>query len=127
MRDVWLNQDRLICPHTANAYYSAKQYQIDNPENTKSILVSETASPWKFLASIATALTCESKDKMKETYEELRKLENTSEGKDKLLQMIQEAYEKNGKDFDENMIPEDLREIYKNGVKKYDVFSAKQF
>jgi hypothetical protein len=25
------------------------------------------------------------------------------------------------------MIPEDLREIYKNGVKKYDVFSAKQF
>jgi|GEM_PF-1340969 len=41
--------------------------------------------------------------------------------------MIKEAYKKNGKIFDNNMIPEDLRNIYQNGVEEYETFSAKQF
>ncbi len=127
MREMWLHQDRLICPHTANAFFAAEQYKEENSENRKSIVVSETASPWKFLASIATALTCENRDKMRETYEELRPKENTQEWKEELLKMIEEAYEKNGKDFDENMIPEDLRAIYRNWVRDYEVHSAKKF
>lgn len=127
MRKVWLENNRLICPHTANAFFAAEQYKEENPENTKSIVVSETASPWKFLASVATALTCENRDEMRKKYEELRPKENSPQGIQELIQMIKEAYEKNGKEFDENMIPENLRNIYQNGVKKYGTFSAKQF
>lgn len=127
MKKVWLKNNRLICPHTANAFFATEQYKEENPENTKSIVVSETASPWKFLASVATALTYENRNEMKAKYEELRPKENTQEWKEELLQMIKEAYKKNGKIFDNNMIPEDLRNIYQNGVEEYETFSAKQF
>jgi|GEM_PF-1348904 len=79
MKKVWLKNNRLICPHTANAFFATEQYKEENPENTKSIVVSETASPWKFLASVATALTYENRNEMKAKYEELRPKENTQE------------------------------------------------
>lgn len=121
IRKVWLKHDRLICPHTANAYYAAEQYKKENPNDTKPILVSETASPWKFLTSLAVALTYEEKEIMAYEYEKLRKTENTKEWKDELMEMIIQAFKYNSKEFNEEMIPEDLREIYEKWIEDFEM------
>lgn len=122
IRKVWLKHDRLICPHTANAYYAAEQYKKENPNDTKPILVSETASPWKFLTSLAVALTYEDKDLMAQEYERLRETENTKEWKDELMKMIIQAFKDNSKEFNEEMIPEDLREIYEKWIADFEMY-----
>jgi hypothetical protein len=64
---------------------------------------------------------------MASVYEELRKKESTSEWKTELLNMIKKAYEENGKTFDENMIPEDLRNIYEKWILMPEIEEAKDF
>lgn len=127
IRDLWLNHDRLICPHTANAYHASIQHKLTYPDVKNTILVSETASPWKFLAATAVALTYDFPKKMAFEYEKLRKIENTNEWKEKLLKMITDAYAKHWKIFDENMIPQDLREIYKKWINMWEVQDSKDF
>lgn len=128
IRHIWLEEDRLICPHTANAYFAALQYRKENPDkNRNSILVSETASPWKFLAAIATALTCIDKSEMTKKYLELRELEKTKEWIVSLLEMIRTAYRTNWKEFNENVIPKNLKTIYNNWFAAPAVLSASEF
>jgi threonine synthase len=112
MRDVWLKHDRLICPHTANAYFSAQQYKQGYPKDKSDMLVSETASPWKFLAAVATAVSCNTKEEMSSTYALYKQKEQTKEGVQELLMIIRDAFAFNDKLFDESMIPDDVRKIY---------------
>lgn len=57
---VYHRYERLICPHTANAFLASldPHYRSHhNPGYNIPVLVAETASPWKFPASIYAALS----------------------------------------------------------------------
>lgn len=133
MREVWLMHNRLICPHTANAYFSAQQFAKDYPDiaEKEAILASETASPWKFLAATVAALTCKTKEEMKQKYFELREIEcNISTDLDTIrwfIDMIKDAYVANWREFDESIIPANLREIYDNWFKDLEIKDASEF
>ncbi len=127
MRQVWLEKDRLICPHTANAYFSAQKFKEENPDDDRYMLISETASPWKFVAAVAAALSCDSPDKIKGLYFQYREKEKNKEWVAELMEIIKAAYAKHGRKFDENEIPQDLREIYKTWVAATEVHSCKDF
>lgn len=130
IRNTWLKYNRLICPHTANALCTSQKYR-DDPENedkkNNPILISETASPWKFLASIATALTCEDQSKMEWEYRELRKFETSKKWVEKLLKIIKKAYKDNWIKFDESIIPDNLARIYESSFEVDKVVSADEF
>ena len=127
IRQVWLRRNRLICPHTANAYHSALQLRDKVGATGRNIFISETASPWKFLAAVATALSCEDESDMPARYAELRHLETTREGVQTLIEMIRTAYVQAGRTFRDDMIPEDLRSIYAEGFTLPPVESASRF
>ncbi|MFZ5341015.1 MAG: hypothetical protein ACOZBL_00080 [Patescibacteria group bacterium] len=42
-------------------------------------MISETASPWKFMAATAASLNCGDRSKIKEIYEQFREKEKTKE------------------------------------------------
>lgn len=127
IRQVWIEKWRLICPHTANAYFSANQYKQENPDDKKYMLVSETANPWKFVAAIAAALTCDDPTQIKDLYFQYRKKETSKEWVFELMQIIKAAYIEQGRVFDENDIPQDLREIYTKWFDMPEVVSANDF
>lgn len=126
MRTVFIKTGRLICPHTANAYRAAIKYKQDHPECTLPVLISETASPWKFLASVAAALTAEG-EALEEKYNQLVELEKTQTGVQELLNIIQSAYVDLGKEFTMELIPANLRRIYEDGLPNREVKSAADF
>lgn len=127
MREVFSKHKRLLCPHTANAYCAAQKYMLDNTETEQSIMISETSTPWKFLAAIATALECENKEEMYDTYKKYSKLEKTNEWKNELLVKIEAEYEKFGESFNIDLIPEDLREGYERDTNEdINVYPVKQ-
>ena len=68
----------MICPHTANAVCGLEKYRKSTNDDKKA-LISATASPWKFLASVAAGLSFEETDDVEKLYKEYRKLENSKE------------------------------------------------
>ena len=75
MREYFQKTGELICPHTANALCAWEKIESKFPHSHA--LICETASPWKFLASAAAALSAE-KNIWKE-YELFRPLESSYE------------------------------------------------
>lgn len=60
-------------------------------------------------------------------YDEYRKLERTKEWCLELIEKIKSIYNKYGYEFDENLIPQDLRDIYQRGYESHTMISAKDF
>ncbi len=109
---------RLVCPHTANAYRWLSVMRglegFQDYNDTKA-LVSETASPWKFLAAIAAWVKKQSDldgTSRSELYTQYRKLEKSVEGCRELLIRIQKGLQEAWVEYTEEMIPEWLRKIY---------------
>lgn len=122
--EVFVKTWRLVCPHTANAICWLKKYRKKSNDYETKALVSETASPWKFLAAIAAALHYQTIDERKREqinisyiYQEYRSYESdiTWKGINELIEKIKLFYGKLWKTFNlSDDIPRDLREIYEN-------------
>jgi hypothetical protein len=109
---IFKETKKLVCPHTANAILWLEKYRQNSWNREKKALISATASPWKFLASIAAWLSFEEEENLEKLYNEYKKLENSKEWTEKLLKIIKEKYEKYGKNFSYDLLPENLKEIY---------------
>jgi len=125
VQKVFKETGRLICPHTANAVKWLEEFRNTYKDYDTPALVSETASPWKFLAATAAALEC--KISTLSLYNHYRKLERTREWCLELIEKIKNQYDIYWYKFDENIIPKDLRDIYKNGYKVRETTSAAHF
>jgi len=160
LRTVWetfKKTGRLICPHTANALTWLQRYRDKIDDHETQSIVSETASPWKFLAATAAALLCtrhEESDSFTNTcqidstiididentsyeyvYTQLRKFEkfqgwdniSTKEWIDGLIKIIEKQYSRLWYEFDMNIIPKDLRDLYENGYEMKEVKKVWEF
>ena len=125
VQKVFKETGRLIFPHTANAVKWLEEFRNTYKDYDTPALVSETASPWKFLAATAAALEC--KISTLSLYNHYRKLERTREWCLELIEKIKNQYDIYWYKFDENIIPKDLRDIYKNGYKVRETTSAAHF
>ena len=125
VQKVFKETGRLICPHTANAVKWLEEFRNTYKDYDTPALVSETASPWKFIAATAAALEC--KISTLSLYNHYRKLERTREWCLELIEKIKNQYDIYWYKFDENIIPKDLRDIYKNGYKVRETTSAAHF
>lgn len=109
---------RLICPHTANAYHwlsIMRWLEWFQDYNDTKALISETASPWKFLAAIAAWVENQSDldgTSRSELYTQYREFEKSVEGCRELLIKIQKGLQEAWVEYIEEMIPEWLRKIY---------------
>jgi threonine synthase len=124
--EVFKDTGRLVCPHTANAIAWLEAYR-ESTWDTTPALVSETASPWKFLAATAAALEFEWRDDVMVCYRNYRALERSQAWCHELIEKIKDAYKKYWYEFDEGIIPQDLRDIYENGYESKDIISADSF
>ena len=127
IRNVFEETWRLICPHTANAVKWLEKYRWESHDNQTKALVSETASPWKFLAATATALNSENEGKKMELYERYKKLENSRDWSLELLEIIKRKYASFWYTFNESLLPENLREIYTNWFNEWDACAPEEF
>ena len=75
--ETFRDTGRLVCPHTANALCGLAQYRETSRDASTPALVSETASPWKFLAATAAGLSFEETDDIDGLYAKYRTLEKT--------------------------------------------------
>lgn len=117
----------LVCPHTANAIAGLKKYRKESGDKKTKALISATASPWKFLAATATWLSYKDTDDLEWLYKKYKKLENSGDGAKKLLEIIEKKYSDFGKEFSLELIPENLRNIYKNWYKSEKSVSPEDF
>jgi threonine synthase len=124
---IFKETKKLVCPHTANAILGLEKYRKNSWDTEKKALISATASPWKFLASIATWLSFEEEENLEELYNKYKKLENSKEWTEKLLNIIKEKFEKYGEKFSYDILPENLREIYTNWYKLEKPVSPENF
>lgn len=77
--ETFRDTGRLVCPHTANALCGLKRYRGEYDDSDTPALISETASPWKFLAATAAGLSFEDTDDIDSLYTQYRALEKTRE------------------------------------------------
>jgi threonine synthase len=118
---------KLVCPHTANAILWLEKYRKNSNNTQQKALISATASPWKFLASIAAWLSFEEENNLEELYKQYKKLENSKEWTEELLKIIEEKFEKYWEKFSYDIIPENLREIYLNWYESEQSVSPEEF
>jgi threonine synthase len=120
---------RLVCPHTANALTWLQRYREEFKDNETPALVSETASPWKFLAATAAALEHNhyTSTNIIEKYNFFREYEKTKKWCNFLIETIIKLSEYIWIPIDESIIPIDLREIYKKWFEIPKVIDAKDF
>lgn len=118
---------RLVCPHTANAIAWLKKYREDSWDSISKALVSETASPWKFLAAVAAGLSYKDTTDLEWLYKKYKQLENTREWALELIEIIKNKYTTYWKIFSLDLIPANLREIYKAWYKNNQVVGPEQF
>lgn len=93
MQKYFWETGSLVCPHTANALCAWEKIQALFP-NTHA-LICETASPWKFLASAATAVSTTSD--VWWLYESLRPLESDYASIQELIKKIEIWFQQQGK------------------------------
>jgi len=125
VQKVFKKSWRLICPHTANAVKWLEEYRDEYGDDITPALVSETASPWKFLAATAAALEC--KISTLSLYNHYRKLERTQEWCLELIEKIKYQYNIYWYKFNDSLIPKDLQDIYLKGYKSRETISADSF
>ncbi len=117
----------LVCPHTANAIAWLKEYRKNSWDFDTKALVSVTASPWKFLASIASGLSYKETDDIEALYNKYKTLENTREWAIKLIDIIAKKYKDFWKEFSMDLLPQDLQEIYKDWYDNTKIYSPTDF
>jgi threonine synthase len=124
-----LQYGKLVCPHTANALAWLKKYRDEYQDTDTPALVSETASPWKFLAASGSALgyNPDSQESMMKLYDEFRKKERTKEWCVELLDIINKRYMEDSDCSLEGMLPGYLSDIYTNWYELPEVRSAENF
>lgn len=123
---VFKETGRLICPHTANAVAGLREYRAST-HDTSPALISETASPWKFLAAAAAGLSFEETDDIDNLYATYRDLEKTKEWCAELLAIIALKFQKYGQSFRGDMLPDNLRAIYEGGFEMWEVRDPSKF
>ncbi len=118
---------KLICPHTANAIAWLQKYRDNSWDKQTQALISATASPWKFLAATATGLSYKETKDVEWMYKKYKELENSKEWTAELLKIIQKKYKTFWKEFNMDILPENLRLIYENWYQKWEVVSPEKF
>jgi threonine synthase len=124
--ETFRDTGRLICPHTANAVAGLREYR-SNTNDTTPALISETASPWKFLAATAAGLSFEDTQNIDALYTAYRDLEKTKNGCERLLNIIAGQFGKYWREFSMDLLPQNLREIYATGFEMWEVREPDEF
>ena len=127
MKNEFIKTWKLLCPHTANALKWLEKYREWSDDSETKALVSETVSPWKFLAAIAAALNSENDWEKMKLYEEYKKLEKSKAWIDELLNIINIKYRDFWRIFDLSILPDNLREIYQNWFDKWESCAPSEF
>lgn len=132
LKTIWTTFNetwRLVCPHTANAITWLQRYREEFKDNETPALVSETASPWKFLAATAAALECtiHPEKNIIKMYNFYRQLEKTKIWCNEIIMIIRNISNRIQKPINESMIPADLWKIYQEWFKMPEVIDASEF
>jgi len=126
IHDTYIKSWRFICPHTANALCWLNKYREKSWDNNVA-LVSETASAWKFISAIASALSWKRWEELLSLYEKYNKIQNTKEWNIKLIWIIEDNIKRLWGTFDIDMIPKNLQKLFNNPLKEGKSIAPKEF